>query len=166
MSGGEGERQGQSADLPCSPRRSGGPTGIRTSELGLLEPMYSCECCAPPLCAFCPDAATPPDGNSVLRQGLKVFSPKYGTHYGTDADWSHNILLQFGIPGDSGSGLFDGEGLAAGVLSTLQFAPVPTSNGFGNFEREFNYLKSYSEFSDVQLALGTEDFAVRLPSLL
>lgn len=105
------------------------------------------------------------DGNSILRQGIKVFSPKYGRHLSTDEGWSHNILLQFGIPGDSGSALFDGKGLASGVLSTLQFAPVPTSNGFGNFAKELAYLKSFPDFSGINLALGTEPFAVRPPSV-
>ncbi|PWN94392.1 hypothetical protein FA10DRAFT_48053 [Acaromyces ingoldii] len=126
----------------------GGPTGVRTTGLAAGEPAYSF-------------------GNSVLRQGIKVFQPKYGTSVGDQGDgWSHQTLLQFGIPGDSGSAGFDGQGKGYGVLSTLALAPIPTVNAFGDLQRELAYLHTIPEFANVQLALGTEAFAVRPPSLV
>ena len=44
-----------------------------------------------------------------------------------------------GIPGDSGSGFMDASGDALGVLSTVEFAPVPASNGVGTLAREVEY---------------------------
>ena len=58
-------------------------------------------------------------GNSSLRQGLSVFSPKTGTSLGTVGNgWSHSVYtLTPGIPGDSGSGFLDSTGRAFGTLS-------------------------------------------------
>lgn len=124
----------------------GGPSGVRSSGLGSLESVYSY-------------------GNSILRAGIKQLSPKYGVNIQDEADgWSHNIgTVSPGVPGDSGSGFFDGKGLAFGVLSTLQFAPIPASNGVGDLGKELAYARTFSDFANVQLALGTEPFAVALP---
>ena len=67
-----------------------------------------------------------------------------------------------GIPGDSGSAFFDGKGLASGVLSTLQFAPVVGANGVGFLANELAYARTFSDFASLELALGTEPFAVRV----
>ena len=67
-----------------------------------------------------------------------------------------------GIPGDSGSAFFDGKGLASGVLSTLQFAPVVGANGVGYLSKELAYARTFSDFGSLGLALGTEAFAVRV----
>ena len=126
----------------------GGPNGLRTSGLASLEQVYSY-------------------GNSVLRQGITLLSPKYGANLQDEADgWSHNVTtVTPGIPGDSGSGFLDKSGNAFGVLSTLQFAPTPASNGVGDLEKELAYAQTFSDFAGVQLATGTKPFAVALPDL-
>ena len=126
----------------------GGPTGLRTSGLANLEQVYSY-------------------GNSILRQGITLLSPKYGVNIQTEGDgWSHNVgTVSPGIPGDSGSGFMDKAGKAFGVLSTLQFAPLPASNGVGDLAKELAYARTFSDFAGIQLATGTAPFAVALPDL-
>ncbi|PWY98589.1 hypothetical protein BCV70DRAFT_34201 [Testicularia cyperi] len=125
----------------------GGPTGVRAGGIGQFEPVYSY-------------------GNSILRQGVTLLSPKYGVNIQEQGDgWSHNVgTVSPGIPGDSGSGFFDGEGKAFGTLSTLQFAPLPASNGVGDLAKELAYAQSFSDFASLQLAQGTEPFSVSLPN--
>ena len=62
-----------------------------------------------------------------------------------------------GIPGDSGSAFLDSTGKAAGILSTLELAPIPTSNGVGDLSRELAYLHAHTTIT-AQLALGTQPF--------
>lgn len=126
----------------------GGPNGLRTSGLSSLEQVYSY-------------------GNSILRQGITLLSPKYGVNLQEQGDgWSHNVgTVSPGIPGDSGSGFLDKSGNAFGVLSTLQFAPLPASNGVGDLAKELAYARTFSDFAGIQLATGTAPFAVALPDL-
>lgn len=126
----------------------GGPDGLRTSGLSDFEQVYSY-------------------GNSILRQGITLLSPKYGVNIQDEGEgWSHNVAtVSPGVPGDSGSGFFDKNGLAFGTLSTLQFAPAPGSNGVGDLAKELAYAKTFSDFAGVELALGTVPFAVALPDL-
>jgi hypothetical protein len=63
-----------------------------------------------------------------------------------------------GIPGDSGSGFMSGGGQAIGVLSTLQLAPLPATNGVGDLRHELDYMHAHSSFSGVNLVNGTEPF--------
>jgi hypothetical protein len=106
-------------------------------------------------------------GNSILRQGISVLSPKegYQVEPTSNSGWNHTVYtLTPGIPGDSGSGFFDGQGKAFGVLSTVAIAPLPASNGVGDLARELAYAQGYPEFSGLQLANGTEPFkGGRLP---
>ena len=67
-----------------------------------------------------------------------------------------------GVPGDSGSGFLNGSGEAIGVLSTLQIAPLPATNGVGDLARELVYIRSSSNFGGMQLVHGTEPFKVNL----
>jgi hypothetical protein len=98
-------------------------------------------------------------GNSSLRQGITLLSPKTGLSIGTaGGGWTHNVYtFTPGIPGDSGSAFLDAAGNALGTLSTLQLAPVPASNGVGDLSRELAYLNANGPF-DAELALGTEAF--------
>jgi len=84
-------------------------------------------------------------GNSELRGGLALLSPKFGISLGQDADgWNHTVLtLTPGIPGDSGSGFLDAQGRAFGVLSTLSLLPLPGENGVGDLGRELAYLRAH-----------------------
>jgi hypothetical protein len=119
----------------------GGPTGIDTNGTVALEQVYSY-------------------GNSSLRLGLTVLSPKRGLSLGDGgAGWSHNVLtVTPGIPGDSGSAFLSANGTALGVLSTLQLLPLAGSNGVGDLARELAYLHSHTGFAAVQLVNGTEPF--------
>ncbi|HEY2814941.1 MAG TPA: hypothetical protein VGJ03_15855 [Acidimicrobiales bacterium] len=119
----------------------GGPTGLDNSGTTQGESVYSY-------------------GNSELRGGATVLSPKEGTSLGDDpSGWSHNVVTASpGIPGDSGSGFLSSNGAALGILSTLQIAPTPGANGVGDLSKELAYMHSHSSFSGVQLALGTQPF--------
>jgi hypothetical protein len=118
----------------------GGPVGINTTGTGLAEDVYSY-------------------GNSSLRLGLTLLSPKRGVSVLSDpSGWSHTVYtLTPGIPGDSGSGFLDSTGKALGVLSTVAVLPLPLSNGVGDINHELNYARAHFD-AGVQLANGTEPF--------
>jgi hypothetical protein len=104
-------------------------------------------------------------GNSSLRLGLTVLSPKVGVSLGdTDNGWNHYALtLTPDLPGDSGSPYLDARGRALGVLSTLEVAVAlpPVANGVGDLRRELAYLNDHPPAGitpPVRLALGTEPF--------
>lgn len=104
-------------------------------------------------------------GNSSLRQGITLLSPKQGIVLQNEASgWSHNVVtVTPGIPGDSGSGFLNDKGAAFGTLSTLQFAPAPGSNGVGNLAKELSYMRGHAPaLSGVSLVPGTEPFRPNL----
>jgi hypothetical protein len=103
-------------------------------------------------------------GNSSLRGGVTKLSPKQGVVIQSEGGgWSHVLAtLTPGIPGDSGSGFLNGSGEAIGVLSTLQLAPLPATNGVGDLAKELAYMRANSAFGGVQLAPGTEPFKANL----
>ena len=119
----------------------GGPTGLGGSAARLGDTVYSY-------------------ANSSLRQGVTKLSPKQGVvAQSTGNGWSRTVYtLTPGIPGDSGSGFFDGSGKAIGVLSTLQLAPVPASNGVADLSKALAYMRAHSSFGGVGLVNGTEPF--------
>lgn len=123
----------------------GGPTGVG-SVGGLGSTVYSY-------------------GNSELRGGIVKLSPKQGIVVQSEGNgWSHVVVtLTPGIPGDSGSGFMNGSGGAIGVLSTLQLAPLPATNGVGDLAKELAYMRANSPLGDVQLVHGTAAFK---PSLV
>jgi len=100
-------------------------------------------------------------GNSELRLGLAELSPKVGISVGdSNGGWTHNVYaLTPGIPGDSGSAVMDANGKALGVLSTIEYLPMPASNQFGDLGREINYMHAHSSLTNVQFVSGTETFA-------
>jgi hypothetical protein len=117
----------------------GGPTGLATSTaLGDEVVSY---------------------GNSELRAGIEQLSPKEGKSLGTTGGgWSHQVYtVTPGIPGDSGSGFMDASGRAFGILSTVELAPEPASNGVGDLSRELAYENAHGPFA-ASLAHGTEPF--------
>ena len=103
-------------------------------------------------------------GNSELRAGVTKLSPKQGFLLQDEgAGWSHVVVtLTPGIPGDSGSGFMNASGGAIGVLSTLQLAPLPATNGVGDLARELAYMRANSVYGGVQLVPGTEAFKASL----
>ena len=100
-------------------------------------------------------------GNSSLRGGVEVLSPKTGLSLGdAGGGWSHDVFtVSPGIPGDSGSGFINADGRALGVLSTLQIAPLVGSNGVGDLAKELAYANRHSGLSGVTLEPGTEPFS-------
>ncbi len=120
----------------------GGPVGLNTAGTTILQKVYSY-------------------GNSSLRLGITLLSPKVGLSLGDGGGgWSHDVsTLTPGIPGDSGSAFLDSKGKALGQLSTLKVAiPGGVTNGVGDLRRELDYLRTVPEFASVQLALGTTAF--------
>jgi hypothetical protein len=119
----------------------GGPTGIRRGEVAVGERVYTY-------------------GNSSLRGGLELTSPKTGFSTGDHpSGWSHHAYtLTPGIPGDSGSGFLDAEGRAFGTLSTVAIAPLPAENGIGDLARELRFAKRHSGIPGLRLVRGTEPF--------
>ena len=118
----------------------GGPVALTTQGTTLGESIYSY-------------------GNSLLRGGVELLSPKRGTSLGDDAGgWTHTVYtVTPGIPGDSGSGFMDSNGRALGVLSTVQLAPLAGANGVGDLTKELAYANSHG-MSGVALVPGTEAF--------
>jgi hypothetical protein len=118
----------------------GGPTGTNTTGVGVGESVYSC-------------------GNSSLRLGSTLLSPKSGTSLGrTGGGWTHpTYTVTLGVPGDSGSAMVDGDGRATGVLSTLTLLPTVGSNNFSDLHRAVEYMRSHGG-PNATLALGTEPF--------
>ncbi len=119
----------------------GGPVGLDTDGVGAGERVYSY-------------------GNSSLRQGIALLSPKTGISLGTTGNgWTHPLYtLTPGVPGDSGSAFLDAGGNALGVLSTLSVAPLPLSNNVSDLSRGLDYMRAHTDLDAVQLALGTEPF--------
>jgi hypothetical protein len=84
-------------------------------------------------------------GNSSLRGGVTKLSPKQGVVVQKQGNgWSTDVYtLTPGIPGDSGSGFMTATGQAAGILSTVQLAPLAGSNGVGDLPRELDWMHSH-----------------------
>jgi hypothetical protein len=100
-------------------------------------------------------------GNSAIRQGISLLSPKRGIQLGdTDGGgWNHTVItFSPGIPGDSGSAFLDSSGGALGILSTLDLLPTPGTNGVGDLGKELAYAKTFKRFKKLRLAKGTEPF--------
>jgi hypothetical protein len=127
----------------------GGPTGLNTTGVAALDRVYSY-------------------GNSSLRQGITLLSPKTGVSLGTTGGgWTHPLYtVTPGIPGDSGSAFLDAQGRALGVLSTLAIAPTPLSNNVSDLSRTLDYMHAHGgpgatlvlgdlAFNGNQLPLGT-----------
>ncbi|HEY7836772.1 MAG TPA: serine protease [Solirubrobacteraceae bacterium] len=106
-------------------------------------------------------------GNSILRLGVSVLSPKTGVSLGESEEsggWSQQVYtVTPGIPGDSGSAYMDASGNALGVLSTVEFAPVAGSNGVGSLPKELEYANKVTGLG-ITVAPGTTAFnAVPVP---
>jgi hypothetical protein len=118
----------------------GGPNGLQTSGSERGDVVYSY-------------------GNSSLRFGIAATSPKRGVQFAYGANgWTHGVYtVTPGIPGDSGSGFMDADGMAFGVLSTIATAPLAASNNAGDLAKELAYMAANSSYN-VTLAVGTQAF--------
>jgi hypothetical protein len=99
-------------------------------------------------------------GNSSLRGGVTLLSPKFGRVIErSPGGWSYTVYtVTPGIPGDSGSAFVNATGRAMGVLSTVAIAPLAGSNGVGDLGKEMAYARAHG-FPGLQLADGTEPFS-------
>jgi hypothetical protein len=101
-------------------------------------------------------------GNSILRLGVSALSPKTGVSLGDQegtGGWSQALYtVSPGIPGDSGSGFMDASGNALGVLSTVELAPLPASNGVGTLAKELAYATTATGLG-LKVATGTTPFS-------
>jgi len=101
-------------------------------------------------------------GNSILRGGVSVLSPKTGVSLGDQEEtggWSQELYtVTPGIPGDSGSGFMNAAGQALGVLSTVEFAPLPAANGVGTLAKELAYANNATGLG-LKVASGTTPFS-------
>lgn len=104
----------------------GGPTGVDQDGVAALDRVYSY-------------------GNSSLRFGITLLSPKTGVSLGTDpSGWTHPIYtVTPGIPGDSGSAVVGPNGEALGILSTLALAPLVLSNNATDVGMAVDYMHSH-----------------------
>jgi hypothetical protein len=100
-------------------------------------------------------------GNSILRLGISELSPKTGISLGeaeASGGWSQGLYtVSPGIPGDSGSGFMDANGDALGVLSTVELAPTPASNGVGTLAKELAYANGATGLG-LKVETGTTTF--------
>ena len=91
-----------------------------------------------------------------------MLSPKTGVSLGDleeSGGWSEEVYtVTPGIPGDSGSAYMDASGNALGVLSTVEFAPLPAANGVGTLAKELAYANAATGLG-VQVANGTTPFS-------
>jgi hypothetical protein len=108
-----------------------------------------------------PDGTAPGErvasyGNSELRGGVPVLSPKIGTSLGDQGHgWSHVVAtVTPGIPGDSGSGFLSADGRALGILSTLNFTPAPGTNGVGDLAKMLAYARGHGAPGDLAVVTG------------
>jgi hypothetical protein len=120
----------------------GGPDGLAPGDLSLGSQVFSY-------------------GNSILRLGVSALSPKTGVSLGDQEEtggWSQELYtVTPGVPGDSGSGFMDSAGDALGVLSTVEFAPLPAANGVGTLAKELAYANTATGLG-LKVAPGTAPF--------
>ena len=95
-------------------------------------------------------------GNSELRGGVSALGPKVGMSLGDQGHgWSHTVAtVTPGIPGDSGSAFLSADGRALGILSTLDFAPVPATNGVGDLAKMLAYARAHGAPGDLTVVSG------------
>jgi len=127
-------------DVSSSVPFFGGPTGLRSTGLTVGELVYSY-------------------GNSPLRLGIELLSPKVGVAALDEGKGrAHTVYtLTPGVPGDSGSAFMDSKGQAFGVLSTLNLAPLPASNGVADLASALAYANAHGA-DGVQLMKGVQPF--------
>ncbi|OLT15168.1 hypothetical protein BJF78_16265 [Pseudonocardia sp. CNS-139] len=119
----------------------GGPSGVDADGVATGELVYSY-------------------GNSPLRLGIAALSPKVGIAASeVGGGRSHEVYtLTPGVPGDSGSAFLDAQGEAIGVLSTLNIAPLPASNGLADLALALDYAGTHGDLGTIELVRGTEPF--------
>ena len=108
-------------------------------------------------------------GNSSLRQGVTVLSPKKGVSYGTTGGgWTHPVTMApaHDVPGDSGSGLLDANGRAIGVLSTLSVGTTGARSNYSDLSRALAYANQHGGLGTITMRSGTGFNGGQLPLAL
>ena len=96
---------------------------------------------------------------AACRSSARSRAPSCSSRSG----WSTDVYtVTPGIPGDSGSGFMTATGQAAGILSTVQIAPLAGSNGVGDLPRELNYMHAHGG-PNATVVNGTKPFNPRSP---
>ena len=128
---------GDAADVNPSVPFFGGPTGLHERALSAGTPVLGY-------------------GNSTTRHGVEALRPKAGSIVAANGKgFGYEVYtVSPGIPGDSGSGYLTQNGEAVGVLSTLNLAPLPVSNGMTNLAKALRYAADHG-FADLELEPGT-----------
>jgi hypothetical protein len=136
------------ADVNPSMPFFGGPTGVHRGELPIGSPVLGY-------------------GDSATRLGVETLRPKAGTSAGSvGGGLAHEVTTATpGIPGDSGGGYLTTTGAAFGLLSTLNLAPLPVSNGVTDLAHAMRYATAHG-FADLELEPGTEPFTPNPAALL
>jgi hypothetical protein len=126
----------------------GGPTGVSTAGLPVGAQTFTY-------------------GNSALRGGVAALSPKAGIGAGeAGGGWAHEVYtVSPGVPGDSGSAFLDASGRGLGLLSTLNLAPLPVSNGVVDLAHVLAYANTFGGLGDLSLVDGTAPFTSSPPGI-
>jgi hypothetical protein len=126
----------------------GGPTGVTTTGLPAGTQVFTY-------------------GNAPLRGGIRNLEPKAGVSDGDVGNgWGHTVFtVDPGVPGDSGSAFLDDAGRAVGVLSTLNLAPGPVSNGVADLAHALGYANLYGGLGELALVEGTAPFTPTPPGV-
>ncbi|GAA1839453.1 hypothetical protein GCM10009836_18250 [Pseudonocardia ailaonensis] len=126
----------------------GGPTGVSTGGLPAGAQTFTY-------------------GNSELRGGAATLSPKAGVSAGdVGGGWGHVVYtVSPGVPGDSGSAFLDSSGRGLGMLSTLNLAPLPVSNGVVDLAHVLAYANTYAGLGDLSMVDGTAPFTSTPPGV-
>ena len=107
---------GDAADVNPSMPFFGGPKGLHEGDPPRRRPR----------CSGTATRRRRPASRHCARRRARSCRPPSG-------GFGHEVYTASpGIPGDSGSGYLTGNGEAVGVLSTLNLAPLPVSNGMTN----------------------------------
>ena len=122
----------------------GGPTGVDADGVSVGEEVFTY-------------------GNSPEGLGFATLRPKAGVgDVEEGGGFGHQVLTVVpGVPGDSGGAFVDGGGRAVGVMSTLNLAPLPVSNGVIDVARALDYAREHSGLGRIALVPGTERFTAR-----
>jgi hypothetical protein len=126
----------------------GGPTGVDDDGLTPGEPVFTY-------------------GNSPQQLGIATLSPKAGIGDAEEGGgFGHEVYTMVpGVPGDSGSAFVDAAGRAVGIMSTLNLAPLPVSNGVIDLRRALDYASAHGGLGTVELVPGTEPFTDAPPNV-
>jgi hypothetical protein len=120
----------------------GGPDGVSVFALSTLDRVYGYG-----------KSSLRRENSTASRQAAQAVADRPALH-----GWAHVIISRSpGIPGDSGSGYLDRNGLAVGTMSTLGMSTV-VYNQLGDLFHELAFARKHSGIPGLRLELGTVPF--------